>query len=173
MSKGLPKKALLKHLAQSEKEDIIKEVLTLFDKFNNVKEYYTAELTDDANPMLERYKKKITLAYSSGNPKERRTNMNVNRLLKEFKKISIYERETADLMLYRVECGVAAFRRNNNRSPTFYSCIATTFEDALKIISIDNSIDEFRKRINKILKDSKPGKCGFSERLKNILNVLL
>jgi hypothetical protein len=173
MSRGLTRKALIKHLNKSDKEEIILEVVNLFNKFKSVKEYYTADLTSDVNPLLEKYKKKITLAYLSKNPKERTTNMNVNRLINEFQKISIYERETADLMLHRVECGVAAFRRNNNRSPTFYSCIATTFEDALKIISIDNSIDEFRKRINKILKDSKPGKCGFSERLKNILNVLL
>ena len=119
MSK-LTKKSLIKHLDKSDKEDIIREVLTLFDKFKNVKEFYTAELTDAANPMLERYKKKITIAYSSENPKERRTNLNVNKLIKEFKKISIYERELADLMLHRVECGIAAFSKNMNRSATFY-----------------------------------------------------
>jgi hypothetical protein len=164
----LTKKALLKHLSKSEKEDIIREVVTLFDKFKNVKEFYTAELTNEANPMLERYKKKITDAYSSANPKERRTNMNVNRLIKEFKKISIYERDTADLMLHRVECGVAAFRRNNNRSATFYNCIAVTFEEAVKLISVDNIGEELIPRINKILKNSEPGKFGIQARLKEI-----
>src|ERR1700722_13075444 len=105
------KKSLLKHLAKSDKEDIIQEVMTLFDKFKNVKEFYAAELSDEANPLLEGYKKKITKAYSSENPKERRTNLNVNKLINEFKKIRIYEHELVDLMLHRVECGVEAFNR--------------------------------------------------------------
>jgi len=163
------KKALLKHLAKSDKEDIIREVLVLFDKFKNVKEFYTAELTNSANPLLERYKKKITEAYSSANPKERRTNLNVNKLIKEFKKVGIYEHELADLMLHRVECGVAAFNRNNKRSATFYNCIANSFEDAITIISADNSMDEFRLRINKILKTSVAGKFEMQTRMQKMV----
>ena len=171
MSK-LTKKSLIKHLDKSDKEDIIREVLTLFDKFKNVKEFYTAELTDAANPMLERYKKKITIAYSSENPKERRTNLNVNKLIKEFKKISIYERELADLMLHRVECGIAAFSKNMNRSATFYNCIVNSFEDAVKLISANGYNDEFMPRINQLLKLSEPGKFGIQERLKVITKEL-
>jgi hypothetical protein len=163
------KKALLKHLAKSDKEDIIREVVVLFHKFKNVKEFYIAELTDSANPLLERYKKKITEAYLSANPKERRTNLNVNKLIKEFKKVSIYERELADLMLHRVECGVAAFKRNSNRSATFYNCIATTFEEAIKLISTDNSVNEFKPRINKIIQLSEAGKFGIQARIKKII----
>jgi hypothetical protein len=166
------KKTLLKHLDKSDKEDIIREVVTLFDKFKNVKEFYTAELADDANPLLERYKNKITKAYSSANPKERRTNMNVNRLISEFKKITIYERELADLMLHRVECGIAAFNLNNNRTATFYNCIATTFEEAIKLTSTDNSIDEFQKRINKIVSNSEEGKFEIQARMEKIVKEL-
>jgi hypothetical protein len=168
----LTKKALVKHLDKSEKEDIVREVLTLFDKFKNVKEFYTAELSDDANPMLERYKKKITEAYSSANPKERRTNINVNRLIKEFRKISIYEHDLVDLMLHRVECGVMAFGRSNNRSATFYNCIANTFGDAVKLISATDSGDEFKQRIHKILNSSASGKFEIQGRMKKIAKDL-
>jgi hypothetical protein len=168
----LTKKALLKHLDKSDKEDIIREVVILFDTFKNVKEFYTAELTDEANPMLERYKKKIKIAYSSENPKERTTNLNVNKLIKEFKKISIYECDLADLMLHRVECGVAAFRRNNNRSATFYNCIVNSFEDAINIISANDYQAEFRLRIHQILKTSEPGKFGTPARMKELTKGL-
>jgi hypothetical protein len=164
----ITKKALLKHLSKSDKEDIIREVVTLFDKFINVKEFYTAELTDATNPLLERYKKKITIAYLLANPKERSTNLNINKLISEFKKVSIYERELVDLKLHRVECGVAAFNHNNKRTATFYNCIANTFEEAVKLILADNSIDEFRQRINKILKNSEKGKFDIQARMKKI-----
>jgi len=165
----LTKKTLLKHLTKSDKEDIIREVVTLFDKFKNVKEFYSAELTDAANPILEKYKKKITKAYITANPKERTTNMNVNKLIHEFKKISIYERDLVDLMLHRVECGIDAFKRNTNRSATFYNCIITTFGNALKLISAYNYMDEFSQRVNKIVKNTATGKYGVKERMIKIM----
>ncbi len=168
----LTKKALLKHLSKSDKEDIIREVVTLFDKFKNVKEFYTAELTDEANPMLEWYKNKITIAYALANPKERSTNINLNKLIKEFKKISIYERDTADLMLHRVECGVAAFNKNSKRSPTFYNCILTSFQETCTLISANDYADEFKSRIAAILKNSKEGKFEIQERMKEIIEGL-
>jgi Family of unknown function (DUF6155) len=166
---NLTKKKLLKHLTKSDKDDIIREVVTLFDKFKNVKEFYAAELSDTENPLLESYKKKITHAYSSTNPKERRTNMNVNKLIKEFKKVSIYEREIADLMLHRVECGAEAFKRNNNRSTTFYNCIVSSLEEAVTIISANDYSDEFRDRIEVIIKNSKSAKYGVEARIKEII----
>ncbi len=168
----LTKKALLKHLDKSDKEDIIREVVILFDKFKNVKEFYAAELTDAANPLLERYKKKITDAYSAGNPKERTTNLNINKLIREFKKISIYERELADLMLHRVECGIAAFRKNTNRSATFYNCIGSTFDEAIELIFANNYQDEFKTRIHRIIKSSEPGKFGIQTRITEIAKGL-
>ncbi|HTB30494.1 MAG TPA: DUF6155 family protein, partial [Bacteroidia bacterium] len=142
------------------------------DKFKNVKEFYTAELTDETNPLLERYKKKITIAYLLENPKERSTNLNVNKLIKEFKKTSIYERDLIDLMLHRVECGVAAFRRNANRTATFYNCIFSSFEDAVKLISGNDLLPEFKTRINKIIQQSETGKFGIRERMKDITEEL-
>jgi hypothetical protein len=169
---NLTKKALLKHLNKSDKEDIIREVVTLFDKFKNVKEFYKSELAGEGNPMLSRYKRKIEEAYNKPNPKERTTNINLNKLIKEFKKVSIYDRELADLMLYRVECGVAAIKRDNKRTSTFYNCIISTFEDAVKLIMADRSIDEFQSRINKIIKESSAGKFEMKERMQQVLGSL-
>jgi hypothetical protein len=166
----LTKKTLLKHLNKSDKEDIIQEIVTLFDKFKNVKEFYQAELSDEVNPVLEKYKRKIAEAYSKSNPKEKTTNANLNRAIKEFKKISIYDRELADLILYRVECGVSAIKKNNKRTPTFYNCILTSFKDALKLIVAGNSMDEFKPRIEKVLKNAVGAKFNFEEELADVFN---
>ncbi len=164
----LTKKALLKHLNKSDKEDIIGEIITLFAKFKNVKEFYQAELSGDTNPALEKYKKKIAKAYLLPNPKERSTNINLNKLINEFKKICIYDRELVDLMLHRVEWGIDAFTLNRNRSSTFYNCIVSTFEDAVKLIVVDGSINDFRQRINKLTKNTAKGKYNIDERIGEI-----
>ena len=164
----LTKKALLKHLNKSDKEDIIREVVTIFDKFKNVREFYSAELTDEANPLLLKYKRKIAEAYARPNPKEKTTNSNINRLVAEFKKVSIYNRDTADLMLYRVECGVAAFGHDINRTATFYNSILTTFDTAIRLIYSEGYEEEFKVRIKKVVKDAEPGKYAIAERMADI-----
>ena len=168
MSK-LTKKALLKHFDKSDKEDIIREVVILFDKFKNVKEFYQAELLNDNSPVLDAYKKKIAEAYAKPNPKERTTNANLNKLLSAFKRIKVYDRDLAELMLYRVECGVLAIKKNSKRTSTFYNCILTSFEDAIKLIVVDGSMDDFKGRIDKILKNAEAGRFGFEERLNDIV----
>jgi hypothetical protein len=165
----MTRKTLLKHLNKSEKESIINEVLSLYGKFKNVREFYKAELSEETNPVLEEYKRKITIAYSAANPSERRTNMNVNRMLKEFDKISIFERERIDLMLHRVECGIAAFNRNTKRTATFYNCILTTFSGAVELIGAEISTDEYKLRIDKIIGKSAVGKFKIKERMTEIL----
>jgi hypothetical protein len=161
----LTQKALLKHLNKSEKEDIINEIMVLFNKFKNVKEFYQAELLNEASPTIESYKRKMKTAYEKPNPKEKTTNANINRLLKEFKKINIYDRDMADLLLYRVECGVAAIKRNNKRSSTFYNCILTSFQEAIRLIVADNSLPKFKDRIDKIIKSSEVGKFDIQDKM--------
>ena len=166
--KKFTKKSLLEHLFKSEKEDIIKEVTTLFEKFENVKEYYKSELSDK-NPVLETYKKKITKAYSSSNPSERRTNMNVNKLIKAFKKISIYQNEAIDLLLHRTRCGIEAFNRNEKRSETFYNSILNSFEEAVKIIVSEKRNEEYEKEISGLVENAEIGKYLIKERMQDIV----
>lgn len=128
--KKLTKKALQKHLEQSDKEEIIREVLTLFNKFGNVREFYKAELSEGGSSLLDSYKKRIRDAYSSQNPKDRSTNKNIDTLLRDFKKVMVYEEELADLLLYRVECGLEALQRNPRRGQSFYNCLYKSFKQA-------------------------------------------
>lgn len=170
--KKLTKKALLDHLNKSEKEDIMREVITLFDTFQNVKEFYNVELSVAANPVLKIYKKKITQAYLATNPKERRTNMNINKLIIAFKKISIYQDELVDLLLHRVECGVDAFDRNNQRSETFYDSIFKSFQESISIIVAEKIADNYKSRIAAVIQKSKKGKYRIHERMEEVSCML-
>lgn len=166
--KKFTKKALLEHLAKSEKDDIVAEVMVLFDKFNNVKEYYKSELSDNSS-LLDKYKKKITDAYAAANPSDRRTNMNLNKLISDFKRIAVYQTELAELLIHRVEYGVKAFTRNPKRSEAFYNCVINSFEEAIKIIRSGDTVEEYRKRIFDLVERSADSKYGTGERMKTIL----
>lgn len=170
--KKLTKKNLLEHLNKSDKEDLITEVVTLFEKFDNVKEFYRGELSADNNPVLDTYKKKITQAYLKVNPKERSTNLNVNKLIAAFKKVNLYKDELIDLNLHRVECGVAAFARDKNRTETFYNCILKSFEEAVNIIVSQNLVAEYETRLESIIKNTGEGKYEIRSKLQSIFEKI-
>lgn len=167
--KKFTKKNLTDHLQKSEKEDIIKEVILLFNKFQNVKDFYKAELSGDNNPILESYRKKITIAYSSANPSERRTNMNVNKLISAFRKIVIYNYELIDLLLHRVECGLESFDLNDKRSETFHNSIFNSFQQAYNLILAEDSRDEYMPRIENIIENSEKGKYELMEKMVKVI----
>lgn len=168
--KRISKKTVLTHLNKSTKEEIINEVLILFNRFDYVKEFYAAELSEAGNPILGKYKKKIVKAYSSVNPSERRTNMNVNKMILDFNKVIIYKHELIDLLLHRVECGVQAFCVNNKRSETYYNCIFNSFQQAVKIIENENCIGEFHARIIDLVNSSSVGKYKIKERMIELIS---
>ncbi|MEO6883847.1 MAG: DUF6155 family protein [Bacteroidia bacterium] len=166
--KKLTKKALLKHLQKSDKEDIIQEIIRLFDRFKNVQEFYKAELSEDENPILEIYKKRITNAYSSAHPSERRTNMNVNKLIRDFKKTTIYADDLTSLLLHRVACGIDAFSRDNKRSETFYKCIVSSFKEAIETINANENWNKYEQYLEQLIEKSASGKFAVSERLQDL-----
>jgi hypothetical protein len=165
----LSKRKFISHLNRLDKQDIIDEVVQLFNKFSVVKEYYKAELAGEANPLLAKYKMKIEKAYAAPNPKERTTNINLNRLISGFKKISVSEYDTIDLMLHRVECGLEAVKRNNRRTATFYRCIISTFDEAMELMKPDIVWEEHRERIMLILAASEVGRQDLTARLEALL----
>ncbi len=161
--KKLTKRALLEHLHQSDKEMLVEEILHLFNKFSNVKEFYQAELSSEGTPLLERYKKKIAEAYAAANPKDRSTNKNIDTLLRDFRKVSVHSEELIDLLLYRAECGLEAAKRNPLRPRAFYNCLLRSFSEALKQIRSIDSDEQYRKRIQGILKNSEGAKFGMED----------
>lgn len=156
---------LLEHLNKSDKESLVNEVITLFEKFENVKEFYKAELSSSTNPILERYKKKIAEAYKKKNPKERSTNMNINKLITDFAKVNLFIDELIELNLYRVECGIEAISKNKNRTETFYNSIFKSFEEALKIMVSEKCLNQYTARILSLIENAEESKFNLNERM--------
>jgi len=161
--KKLTKKKLASHLEQCDKEEIIKEVITLFDKFKNVKEFYANELSNEGSPLLDKYKKTIADAYAGANPSDRRTNTNLNKLLRDFKKISVFPSEQVELSIYRVECAMDAIDRNSRRTEAFYNAVINSFNEAIKVIRAKELGEEFSQRIATIVKNCPQGRFNLKQ----------
>ena len=162
------KKTLLHHLEQLETEELREEVIRLYDKFNQVKEYYQSELSEGENPLLESYKKRIRSAYFPKTGKGRRKNSRVRKLLGEYKKVAVFDYDMIDLLLFRVECGVEYATEFREKKERIYTAIIGSFEEAVLLMKASPIHENFVVRCEQIIAKAPSDLYGFKEKLAEI-----
>ncbi len=161
----ITKNTLKKHLDTLEKEELINEVLRLYDKIKTVKEFYEMDLGTDTNAVLNEYKAKIEKQYfpkrGHGSPKA----SEIRKLISDFKKIAAFESDVVDLMIFRVEQAVSFTNAYGDIDEQFYMSAEGVFEDALKLAQKTASLVHIRERAKQIVKDTQNIGWGFNDTL--------
>lgn len=146
---------LKKQLAQKTKEELIKEIGQLYQKFPQVKEFYQAK-AGNVDDVLASYKKIIEKEFIEGKTRGMpKTRFSVARkALNDFKKITKEPLPVADLMLTYVE-SVSWF--NTEFTPDveeFYTRPEDMFEEALALLKQHNLLAHFRQRTRNIVQNA-------------------
>src|SRR5258707_2653483 len=104
---------LKKHLKARSHEELIDEIVMLFNKFDGVRNYYQFELSGEPDEeIVARHKAAIQREFSTGRtPGPARLSV-ARKIVTDYKKIAPSEASLIDLMLVYVEAGV-------NYTPTF------------------------------------------------------
>jgi hypothetical protein len=169
--KNLTVTELKKRLKLKSNEELIEEIVELYKKFPDVKDYYISNLsTEGMLEILEKYKKIVQNEFfpSVGFGKLR---LSVARkTVNDFKKISNSSYDIADIMLHYVENGVDFTNEYGDIDEPFYSSIESMFESALKHISKSNLEDKFYSRCKKILDDTSGIGWGFHDTLGDLFH---
>ncbi|HEX8459937.1 MAG TPA: DUF6155 family protein, partial [Segetibacter sp.] len=122
---------LNKYLKELSKEELIKEVGKLYDRFKLVKEYYNLELGKDDGKLLEKYKKQMNKLFA---PKGNYINPDIktcNSLVREFASVSVYPTDIVELMLYKVELCVYFLENWGIEFDNVTNAIANTYPEVL------------------------------------------
>jgi hypothetical protein len=153
---------LKKELKLKSNEELIKEIVELYKKFPDVKDYYSSNLSAEGMlEVLEKYKKIVQNEFfpSRGFGKLR---LSVARkAVNEFKKISDSNYNIADIMLHYVENGIDFTNEYGDIEESFYSSIESMFESALKHINKSSLGSEFYNRCEKVVDDTSGIGWGF------------
>jgi hypothetical protein len=146
----ISKKKLNDYLATLSKEELIKEVEKLFQKFPLVQQYYAMDLGEDSTSLLEEYKRKMEkIFFPRGfgvDPKM----SEANKLIKEFSKIAVYVVDVIDLMLYKAELSIKLFQTWGGEFPTVENSLASTYNKAIDLIHKHHLEEHFMDRCSKI-----------------------
>ena len=153
------------YLSTKSKDLLFQELLLLYKKLPEVKEFYTL-LFDDSSNVLEKYKnimrKEFVESDTNKSPKARFSI--ARKCLNDFKKVCSDQLQILDLTLFYAEC-IADF--NNNFGPSvehFYTKAENLFEEVLKSAKSRGYLDHFKERAYHMAKNACEG-WGFSDQL--------
>lgn len=132
------KRELSKYLKTLSEKELIKEVKKLYDKFESVKKYYEIELGNDTEKILSEYKKKIKQEYFPSRGYGKARSSVSRKVISDFRKISIFKKDVAELFLYRVEMMLDFTLAYGEMAESYYLTLENSFVDACKIIENEN-----------------------------------
>ena len=159
------KRDLTKFLKDLSKEELIKEVEKLYQKFKEVKSYYDIELGGDTSDIVRQVKEKIKKEYMPERGYGKARASVVKKLIDDFAKISIYPSDLIDVNLYRVEMGVAFTDAYGDIDEAFYTSAVSAFERTMKLIDKHQLHKDFQLRCKELLNNTRDMGWGFYDDL--------
>lgn len=160
--------SLKKHLQQLSKEELIEEIMNLSKKFKDVKTYYEMDLGGTAQQTLivNEVKRKLKKEFvpRGDHPKA----AVLRKLISDFKKISVFPHDVADVLLYRVELAVEFTNQYGDMWEAFYTATENAYEEALKLIKKHGEEAYFKERCREIQRQTADSGWGFGDTMSEL-----
>ena len=165
----MSKTTLKKELQKLTKEQLVEQVLDLYDKNKSVKEFYNFYLNPASEKELfEKYKQVIVNEFY---PKRGDSKMRFSvckKAISDFKALSPEPELIADLMLCIAENACKFTYEFGDMWEGYYTSAENNFEAALKFISKHNLLDKFKLRAEQCVEWSSPCGWGFCDTVSDI-----
>jgi len=147
----MSKSNLKKHLKQLNKADLEKEILKMYDRFKEVKQYYELDLSGDTTKILEEYKKKMDKEYFPTRGFGKARSSVSRKIITDFKKISIFQKDVIELILHRVENMLNFTQSYGDIDEAFYTTMENSYQEACELICKEKLEEEFQPFCKELL----------------------
>ena len=157
---------LRKHLKESGQDQLIKDIVDLYQKNEFVKDYYITKYNaDNSLTVLIKYKEIIEHEFFPINGYGKARLSVAKKAITEFKKISKDKTSTAELMIFYVETGVQYTDCYGDINESFYLNMEGMYKRALDFIVKKSLEGKFQDRCLKIVNDTVNMGWGFHDEL--------
>ena len=151
----MSKKDLKEYIHQLSKEQLVEQVIDLYTRFKEVKEFYDFAFNPKENKLIEECKFKISKEYFPVNGRKAKMRRSVaQNHIRHFKRLGVDSSLIADIMLYNIEVAQTYTSEQFIRQESFYKSMLKSFQEAVKYIRDNNLDNEFKARMNKIVDES-------------------
>jgi hypothetical protein len=149
---------LKKLISEMSEDELRQEILKLYNKLSQVKDYYNQDLMseEERQEVLKGYKSKIYKQFwsSKGNPKEYINNSLLKSIISEYEKIAVFPFDVVDLLIYRVELATDYANQFGGMLDSEYNTSVTAFKKAMKLINENNLRSHFEIRCKEMFKSN-------------------
>ena len=147
---------LKKILDEMSGDELKQEILKLYNKLPQVKDFYNQDLMteEERQVVLKGYKDKVYKQFwtSGGNPKGMINNTTIKGVISEYEKIALFPYDVVDLLIYRVEVATDLANQFGGMAESNYNASITAFKKVMKMIKENNLMSHFEDRCKQILK---------------------
>lgn len=150
----MSKRALKSYLTDLSKLELEEQIIELYDRLKEVKEFYTFVFNPKEDKLLDTAKFAVSKEYfpvGTRRPKKRRSVAQNH--IKNFIKLGVDSTITADLMFYNVEIALAFTSGNEMNQASFYKSMFKSFNEALSYVDETGIESLFKERIQTIVKN--------------------
>jgi hypothetical protein len=166
----MSKTALKRELQGLTKEQLVEQILDMYDKSKAVKEFYDFYLNPKSERQLvEKYKKVVRGEFSLKDPMGAGLKFSVaKRAIADFRSLQPSHEGLADLMLYLPECACEFTANYGDMTQQFYDTTCNNFHKALEIIRLEGLLDDFKLRAGQCVEWASPCGYGFADEMADI-----
>jgi hypothetical protein len=168
----MSKSALKKELQKLTKEQLVEQILDLYDKNKAVKEFYDFYLNPtNEKELVEKYKKIIRKEFNVERFECSVGRFSVaKRAISDFRNLQPSPEALADVMLYLPERACEQTYRYGDFSAQFYNSAYNNFEAALNFIAKNGLLDQFKLRAKQCVKWASPCGYGFADEIESVFD---
>ena len=151
----MSKRELRKYLKELTKEQLEDQLLDLYNRFKEVKEYYDFAFNPNENALMEQCRFQISKEYYPTGSRKAKLRRSVAQ--KWIKKLMLLDADSsllADIMLFNIEIAQTFSGEHYIRQESYYTSMYKSFDEALRFISEKGILSEFKGRIVKIAGDA-------------------
>ena len=151
----MSKRELRKYLKSITKEQLEDQIVDLYERFKQVKEYYDFAFNPNENELIEQCRFQISKEYYPIGSRKAKMRRSVAQ--KWIKKLTLLDADAtllADVMFFNIEIALTFSGEHIIRQESFFTSMYKSFDEALRFVSEKGILTEFRGRIEKIANDT-------------------
>lgn len=168
----MSKTTLKKHLLSLTKEQVIEQVLGLYETCKPAKDYFEYFLNPNEKEQFGKYKAIVVNEfYPKGKYAEPKTRFSVaKKAIVDFRSLSPSPELLGDLMVTLPEMACKFTNDYGDMWEQYYTSAATNFEQALKFLQKHKLLEQFQHRCEDCVKYAEPCGYGFAVEISDLFD---
>jgi len=169
----MSKRDLKRYTHELSKEQLQDQILELYSRFKEVKEYYDFAFNPNEDKLIEECKFKISKEYFPHTKRKAKCRRSVaQNYIRHFKRLGVEPSLIADIMLFNIEIALSYSAEKENIKDAFCKSILKSYDEAINYTSENGLTKEYSTRFEKIADESSNQNWFNRELFERLLNII-